>query len=276
MSDIIKSVIFGDIEGITEWLPISSTGHLIIAEEFLRFKDVSAHFYSVYSVVIQLGAVLAVAAAYFKKLFPLKKEEGKVKLRKDTLNIWQSIIAGCLPAGVVGILFDDVIDAHFYTYKTVSFTLIIYGILFIIVENFKKSCAAKYELVDEIDGKTALLIGVFQMLSLIPGTSRSGATILGAILLGVGRTAAAEFSFFMAIPVMLGASAVKIYDFGFSMSAYEIAVLLVGFLVSFAVSLIVVKSLIKFVKTHSFSSFGVYRILLGAAVLIYFTFKFKS
>ena len=135
MSDIIKSVIFGVIEGITEWLPISSTGHLIIAEEFLRFKDVSAHFYSVYSVVIQLGAVLAVAAAYFKKLFPVKKEEGKVKLRKDTLNIWQSIIAGCLPAGVVGILFDDVIDAYFYTYKTVSFTLIIYGILFIIVEN---------------------------------------------------------------------------------------------------------------------------------------------
>lgn len=276
MSDIIKSVIFGIIEGVTEWLPISSTGHLIIAEELMSFKNVSTHFYSLYSVVIQLGAVLAVAVTYFKKLFPFKKEEGRVKVKKDTINIWQNIVAGCLPAGVVGILFDDVIDAYFYTYKTVSFTLIIYGILFIIIENYKKNAVAKYVCADEIDGKTALLIGLFQMLSLIPGTSRSGATILGAILLGVSRTAAAEFSFFMAIPVMLGASAVKIYDFGCPLSKYEFIVLAVGFSVSFVVSLIAVKGLIKFVKTHSFSSFGVYRILLGAAVMAYFKFKFKS
>lgn len=276
MLDIIKSVIFGIIEGVTEWLPISSTGHLIIAEELMHFKNVSTHFYSVYSVVIQLGAVLAVAAAYFKKLFPFKKEGGRLKIKKDTVNIWQNIIAGCLPAGIVGVLFDDVIDAYFYTYKTVSFTLIIYGILFIIVENYKRNAEPKYYTVDEIDGKTALLIGLFQMLSLVPGTSRSGATILGAVLLGVGRTAAAEFSFFMAIPIMLGASAVKLLNAGFAMSRYEIIILVIGFTVSFAVSVAVVKSLIKFVKTHSFSSFGIYRILLGAAVLIYFWFKFKN
>lgn len=273
MLDFIKSFIFGIIEGITEWLPVSSTGHLIIAEELLQFQNVSDSFYSMYSVVIQLGAVLAVAFTFFKRIFPFVKVDNKINLDKNVLSLWGKIIIGCIPAGIIGILFDDVIDTYFYSYKTVAFTLIIYGILFIIVENRKKTLSPVFTDVNQIDHKTALLIGGFQVLSLIPGTSRSGATIIGGMLLGADRTSAAEFTFFMAIPVMAGASLIKIMDFGFNFTVTELIILAIGFVTSFIVSVFAVKGLMKFVKNHSFKIFGIYRILLGIAVLLYFNFR---
>lgn len=274
MPDIIKSVIFGIIEGITEWLPVSSTGHLIIAEEFLEFSYGSDSFYKMYSVVIQLGAVCAVAVLFFKRINPFELKNRKIRFKKNSLSLWKCIIIGCVPAGIVGILFNDVIDYWFYTYKTVSFALIIYGILFIIIEAKKKSSEPKFTTADEIDPKTALLIGGFQILSLIPGTSRSGTTIIGGMLLGASRTAASEFTFLMAIPIMAGASAVSLIDFGLTLTAEQTAVLLTGFVTAFVVSLLSVKWLMKFVKNHSFGVFGVYRIILGLTVLTYFSLKY--
>ena len=272
MIEILKAVLFGIVEGITEWLPISSTGHLILLNEFINLQ-VSDEFQSMFDVVIQLGAILAVIVLFFRKLNPFAlSKSGKEK--KQTWNLWFKVIAAIIPSGVVGVLLDDWMDAHLHNGIVVSIALIVYGIAFILVE--RKNEGKYLQMVDDvhkIDYKTALLIGAFQCLSLVPGTSRSGSTILGAIMLGVGRSAGAEFSFFMAIPTMLGASAIKFLKFmlsGVGITGMEIAVLAVGCVVSFIVSLLVIKGLMDYVRRHSFSAFGVYRIILGAVVLAYF------
>lgn len=271
MIELLKSVLFGIVEGVTEWLPISSTGHLILLNEFITL-DVSREFQSMFDVVIQLGAILAVIVLFFYKLNPFapQKSEGE---KKDTWNLWFKVIVAIIPSGVVGILLDDWMDQHLHNGIVVSIALIVYGIAFILVEKRNDRRTVRIRDVHDIDCKTALLIGLFQCLSLVPGTSRSGSTILGAILLGVGRSAGAEFSFFMAIPTMLGASAIKLLKFlasGVSATGTEIGVLAVGCVVSFVVSLLVIKGLMEYVRKHSFSAFGVYRIVLGAAVLFYF------
>lgn len=271
MIELLKSVLFGIVEGVTEWLPISSTGHLILLNEFITL-DVSREFQSMFDVVIQLGAILAVIVLFFYKLNPFapQKSEGE---KKDTWNLWFKVIVAIIPSGVVGILLDDWMDEHLHNGIVVSIALIVYGIAFILVEKRNDRRTVRIRDVHDIDCKTALLIGLFQCLSLVPGTSRSGSTILGAILLGVGRSAGAEFSFFMAIPTMLGASAIKLLKFlasGVSATGTEIGVLAVGCVVSFVVSLLVIKGLMEYVRKHSFSAFGVYRIVLGAAVLFYF------
>ena len=271
MIELLKSVLFGIVEGVTEWLPISSTGHLILLNEFITL-DVSREFQSMFDVVIQLGAILAVIVLFFYKLNPFapQKSEGE---KKDTWNLWFKVIVAIIPSGVVGILLDDWMDEHLHNGIVVSIALIVYGIAFILVEKRNDRRTVRIRDVHDIDCKTALLIGLFQCLSLVPGTSRSGSTILGAILLGVGRSAGAEFSFFLAIPTMLGASAIKLLKFlasGVSATGTEIGVLAVGCVVSFVVSLLVIKGLMEYVRKHSFSAFGVYRIVLGAAVLFYF------
>ena len=271
--EILKAVLFGIVEGVTEWLPISSTGHLILLNEFVNLK-VSDEFKSMFDVVIQLGAILAVIVLFFHKLNPFAfKTKSKLE-RKQTWTLWFRVIAAIIPSGVVGILFDDWMDAHLHNGIVVSIALIVYGIAFILVERRNGGRYSKsIQDVHAIDYKTAILIGVFQCLSLVPGTSRSGSTILGAILLGVGRSAGAEFSFFMAIPTMLGASAIKLLKFllsGATAGATEIAVLIVGCVVSFLVSLLVIRALMDYVRRHSFSAFGVYRIVLGIIVLGYF------
>lgn len=271
--ELLKAVLFGIVEGVTEWLPISSTGHLILLNEFITL-NVSDEFRSMFDVVIQLGAILAVIVLFFHKLNPFsprKTEEEK----KQTWQLWFKVIAAIIPSGVVGVLFDDWMEAHFHNATVVSIALIVYGVAFILVErrNARRVGGKTVEDVYAIDYKTALLIGCFQCLSLIPGTSRSGSTILGAILIGVGRSAGAEFSFFMAIPTMLGASAIKGLKFvlsGVSATGTEIGVLIVGCVVSFLVSLLVIRGLMEYVRKHSFSAFGVYRIILGVVVLIYF------
>ena len=270
--EILKSLLFGIVEGITEWLPISSTGHLILLNEFVHLK-VSKEFQSMFDVVIQLGAILAVIVLFFHKLNPFAPSKSAVE-KKQTWNLWFKVVAAIIPSGVVGILFDDWMDAHLHNGVVVSIALIVYGIAFILVE--RRNTGKHLRIIDDVHGidyKTAILIGVFQCLSLVPGTSRSGSTILGAILLGVGRSAGAEFSFFMAIPTMLGASAIKFLKFllsGATAGATEIAVLIVGCVVSFIVSLMVIRALMEYVRKHSFSAFGVYRIVLGIIVLAYF------
>ena len=273
MLEILKAVLFGIVEGITEWLPVSSTGHLILLNEFVTL-NVSEEFGSMFDVVIQLGAILAVIVLFFHKLNPFAPSKSAVE-KKQTWNLWFKVVAAIIPSGVVGVLFDDWMDAHLHNGIVVSIALIVYGIAFILLE---RGGSGRYVRqigdVHDIGWKTALFIGIFQCLSLIPGTSRSGSTILGAILLGVGRSAGAEFSFFMAIPTMLGASAIKLLKFfletGFGMKGQELAVLLVGMAVSFLVSLLVIRGLMEYVRKHSFSVFGVYRIILGAVVLAYF------
>ena len=278
MIELLKAILFGIVEGITEWLPISSTGHLILLNEFVTL-NMSDEFQSMFDVVIQLGAILAVIVIFFRKLNPF--DPGKdAPAKKQTWNLWFKVIAAIIPSGVIGVLFDDWMDAHLHNGIVVSIMLVLYGIAFILVERQnthgkyqKNGGAAAISDVHAIDYKTALLIGAFQCLSLIPGTSRSGSTILGAILLGVGRSAGAEFSFFMAIPTMLGASAIKLLKFmlsGVSATSTEIGVLIVGCIVSFVVSMLVIKGLMEYVRKHSFSAFGVYRIVLGAIVLLYF------
>ena len=271
--ELLKAVLFGIVEGVTEWLPISSTGHLILLNEFITL-NVSDEFRSMFDVVIQLGAILAVIVLFFHKLNPFspRKTEGE---KKQTWQLWFKVIAAIIPSGVVGVLFDDWMEAHFHNATVVSIALIVYGVAFILVErrNARRVGGKTVEDVYAIDYKTALLIGCFQCLSLIPGTSRSGSTILGAILIGVGRSAGAEFSFFMAIPTMLGASAIKGLKFllsGVSATGTEIGVLIVGCVVSFLVSLLVIRGLMEYVRRHSFSAFGVYRIILGVVVLTYF------
>lgn len=271
--ELLKAVLFGIVEGVTEWLPISSTGHLILLNEFITL-NVSDAFRSMFDVVIQLGAILAVIVLFFHKLNPFspQKSEGE---KKQTWQLWFKVVAAIIPSGIVGVLFDDWMEAHFHNATVVSVALIVYGVAFILVErrNARRVGGKTVEDVYAIDYKTALLIGCFQCLSLIPGTSRSGSTILGAILIGVGRSAGAEFSFFMAIPTMLGASAIKGLKFllsGVTATGTEIGVLIVGCVVSFLVSLLVIRGLMEYVRRHSFSAFGVYRIILGVVVLVYF------
>lgn len=271
--ELLKAVLFGIVEGVTEWLPISSTGHLILLNEFITLS-VSDEFRSMFDVVIQLGAILAVIVLFFHKLNPFspRKTEGE---KKQTWQLWFKVIAAIIPSGIVGVLFDDWMEAHFHNATVVSIALIVYGVAFILVErrNARRVGGKTVEDVYAIDYKTALLIGCFQCLSLIPGTSRSGSTILGAILIGVGRSAGAEFSFFMASPTMLGASAIKGLKFllsGVAATGTEIGVLIMGCVVSFLVSLLVIRGLMEYVRKHSFSAFGVYRIILGVVVLVYF------
>lgn len=272
--EIIKAILFGIVEGITEWLPISSTGHLILLNEFIRLK-VSEDFYEMFEVVIQLGAILAVIVLFFHKLNPFSPKKSP-KQKKRTWELWFKVVISIIPSGIVGILLDDWMGEHFYNYVVVAIALIAYGAAFIYIERQHKGHAPRIKNVYEIDYRTAILIGCFQCLALIPGTSRSGSTILGAILLGVGRSAGAEFSFFMAVPTMLGASGIKLLKYmlsGVSTTGTEIAVLIVGCAVSFFVSLFVIKRLMVYVRNHSFSAFGVYRIGLGVLVLVYFLIK---
>ena len=273
MMEFLKAVLFGIVEGITEWLPVSSTGHLILLDEFVKL-DVSAAFYEMFQVVIQLGAILAVIVLFFHKLNPLSPRKS-AELKKGTWNLWFKVVVAVIPSAVVGLLLDDWMDAHLYNHVVVAVMLVVYGVAFLLVERRNAAATAKVSDVDTIDYRTAILMGAFQCLSLIPGTSRSGATILGGIFLGVSRAAAAEFSFFMAIPTMLGASALKLLKFlleGVKATSTEIMVLITGCVVSFLVSLAVIKGLMEYVRKHSFSVFGIYRIVLGAVVLAYWLF----
>ena len=269
--EFLKVFLLGIVEGITEWLPISSTGHMILLDEFIKL-DVSEAFMEMFLVVIQLGAIAAVPLIFWDKLYPFSKKKSREE-RERTLNLWGKVIVGVLPAAVLGFLLDDLLDQYLYNYIVVALALAVYGVLFIIVEKNRAEKGFRVENVYDLSYTDALKIGAFQVLSLIPGTSRSGSTILGGMLMGVSRTASAEFSFFMAIPIMLGASGLKLLKFildGFTASGTEIALLLVGIIVSFAVSLFVIKFLMDFVKRHDFSVFGIYRIALGALVLLYF------
>lgn len=272
--EILKAVLFGIVEGITEWLPVSSTGHLILLNELITL-NVTPEFYEMFEVVIQLGAILAVVVLFFHKLWPFSRKKTPQENR-DTWNLWFKVVVGVLPSAVLGLALDDWMDAHLYNYIVVSITLIVYGVLFILVERRNAGKATRVNDVHQIDYPTALLIGAFQCLSLIPGTSRSGSTILGAILLGVARPAGAEFSFFLAIPTMVGASGLKLVKYlaeGMTPGANELAVLIVGCVVSFVVSLLVIRALMDYVRRHSFSAFGVYRIALGAVVLAFFLLR---
>ena len=272
--EILKAILFGIVEGITEWLPVSSTGHIILLDEFI-FLAGSEEFKSMFDVVIQLGAIIAVIVLFFSKLNPFDPNKNE-KQKTMTWGLWFKVCVAILPSGIVGVLFDDWMDAHLHNGIVVALMLIAYGIAFIFVERRNEGLTPKINSVWAIDLRTAILIGCFQCLSLIPGTSRSGSTILGAILLGVGRGAGAEFSFFMAIPTMVGASAIKLLKFlasGVGATGTEITVLIVGCVVSFIVSRLVIKALMEYVRKHSFASFGYYRIGLGAVVLIYFLIK---
>lgn len=274
MVEILKAILFGIVEGITEWLPISSTGHLILLNEFVTL-DVSEEFWSMFEVVIQLGAILAVVVLFWDKIFPFyfgkKAEENGGVIRKDVFVLWFKIVAACIPAAVVGLAFDDVLEKYFYNYQTVAIMLILFGVLFIVIENLNKGKKPKIRSLKNITYTTAIIIGVFQLIAAVfPGTSRSGATIVGALLIGVSRTVAAEFTFFLAIPVMFGASLLKIVKFGFAFTGMELAILLTGMIVAFVVSVAVIKFLMGYIKKHDFKVFGWYRIILGVLVLIYF------
>ena len=271
--ELLKAVLFGIVEGITEWLPISSTGHMILLDQLVKLQ-VSPEFYEMFQVVIQLGAILAVVLLFFHKLNPFSPKKSP-KARNQTWQLWFKVVAAVIPSAVLGLLLDDWMEAHLYNYVVVAIALIVYGVAFLYLEQGNGRIAPRIKSVHAIDYKTALLIGAFQCLSLIPGTSRSGSTILGAILLGVGRSAGAEFSFFLAIPTMVGASGLKLVKFlasGVSVTGVEIGVLVVGCLVSFLVSFLVIKALMGYVRSHSFRVFGIYRIALGIVVLIYFLF----
>ncbi len=272
--EILKAILFGIVEGITEWLPVSSTGHLILLDEFVKLK-VSEEFFEMFQVVIQLGAIFAVLLLFFNKLNPFSVKKGEIE-KKQTWGLWFKVVVAVVPSAVLGLLLDDWMDAKLYNFVVVAIALIVYGVAFILVERQNKLAKPRIQTVHQIDYRTALLIGAFQCLSLIPGTSRSGSTILGGILLGVSRPAAAEFSFFLAIPTMLGASALKLVKYlmeGIIPNATEIAVLIVGCVVSFAVSVLVIRALMDYVRKRSFSAFGIYRIGLGIIVLLYFLMK---
>lgn len=271
MIEVLKAVLFGIVEGITEWLPVSSTGHLILLNEFINL-NVSEEFQSMFDVVIQLGAILAVCALFFRKLNPFDRGKNDEQ-KKQTWMLWFKVIAAIIPSGVVGVLFDDWMDTHLHNGIVVAVMLIVYGVAFIAVEKWNEHRELRYHDVNNLPWGTAMIIGVSQCLSLVPGTSRSGSTILGGILAGVSRGTAAEFSFFMAIPTMVGASGIKLLKFflsGVSFTAMDMLILLVGCTVSYIVSLLVIKGLMNYVRKHSFSAFGVYRIVLGIAVLLYF------
>ena len=265
--ELIKTILFGVVEGLTEWLPVSSTGHMILVDEFVRL-DVSKQFMDMFLVVIQLGAILAVVALNFEKLNPWSSWKSRQE-KKETVRLWSKVILACLPAAVIGLLFNDYMEKHFMTAPVVSFTLILYGILFIVVENYNKHRRPRISDLSRLDYKTAFIIGVFQVLSLVPGTSRSGATILGGILFGASRYVAAEFTFFLVIPVMFGASLLKMVKFGFHYTGAEIIILIVGMVTAFIVSILSIKFLLSYIKTNDFKAFGWYRIALGLVVLAY-------
>ncbi|HEX7714254.1 MAG TPA: undecaprenyl-diphosphate phosphatase [Bacillota bacterium] len=268
--EIIKVIFLGFIEGITEWLPISSTGHMILADEFIKLQ-VTPAFKEMFLVLIQLGAIMAVVILYFHKLNPLSPQKSVIE-KQATISLWLKVIVACVPLGVIGFLFNDLIDKLFYNYLTVAITLIFYGILFIIIENRNRKRESKINEFSQLNYKTAFLIGLFQVLSVVPGTSRSGATIIGAILIGTSREVAAEFSFFLAIPAMFGASLYKIIKFGLGFTGMEIAILVTGMVIAFVVSVLAIKFLMGYIKNHDFKAFGYYRIVLGAIVLLYFLF----
>lgn len=270
--EVLKAILFGVVEGITEWLPISSTGHMIILDEIVKL-NVSKEFLSMFLVVIQLGAILAVVLLFWNKLFPFSLKE-KPHIKKDVFSMWFKIIVACLPAAVVGLIFEEQLDALFYNYQTVAVMLILFGIAFIWIENRNSGKAVKINSISEITYGTALWIGMFQLIAAVfPGTSRSGATILGAIMLGLSRTVAAEFTFFLAVPVMAGASLLKIVKFGLNFSAPELMILLVGMVVAFVVSIVVIKFLLSYIRKHDFKVFGWYRIVLGIIVLGFFMLR---
>lgn len=276
--EILKAILFGIVEGITEWLPISSTGHMILLDEFVKL-NVSEEFLEMFLVVIQLGAILAVVVLFWKRLFPFQFKSPYIKM--DIIFMWIKIIIACIPAAIVGLLFDDYFNALFYNYQTVAIALIVFGILFIIIENKNKNMKPKIKSIKDITIPIALVIGMFQLIAAIfPGTSRSGATIVGALAIGVSRTAAAEFTFFLAIPVMFGASLLKIVKYvvflakaGLAISGGELIILLVGMAVAFIVSIVVIKFLLDYIKKNDFKVFGWYRIILGIIVLLYFTLR---
>ena len=279
--EIIKSIILGIVEGITEWLPISSTGHLILVNELIDL-DRSEDFKEMFNVVIQLGAIMAVVVIFWHKLWPfgsrnnqhpLSDKGAGAYIKSDIFQMWFKVLAACIPAAVVGLVLDDWIDEHLYNAWTVAIALIVFGIAFIVVENWNKDRTPKINSIGELTYKAAFIIGMFQLLAAVfPGTSRSGATIVGALLIGVSRTVAAEFTFYLAIPVMFGASLLKLIKFGFDLSGMELAVLLTGMIVAFAVSIVVIRFLMDYIKKHDFKFFGWYRIILGILVLIYFAF----
>lgn len=272
MLEIIKAIFFGIVEGITEWLPISSTGHMILLNELVKL-DVSKEFYDMFQVVIQLGAIIAVVILFWKQIWPVKKEKDKLTLDKNILSLWGKILVACVPAAIVGVLFDEVFEKLFYNYVCVAIALIVFGIAFIVIENKNKGKKSKINSLAELSYNIVLLIGVFQLIAAIfPGTSRSGATIVGALLLGVSRTVAAEFTFFLAIPVMFGASLLKLVKFSFAFTGMELAILLVGMIVAFITSMFIIKFLMSYIKKHDFKVFGYYRIVLGIIVLLYFVF----
>ena len=273
--EILKSILFGIVEGVTEWLPVSSTGHMILLNEFVKL-NVSPEFWDLFLVVIQLGAILAVVILFWKTIWPFKKvktRSGKTKIifRQSILILWLKVLVACIPAAVVGILFDDWIDEHFYNPTVVSIMLILVGVLFIIIETVNKNKVPRVDRLRDLTFKDAFLIGLFQLIAAIfPGTSRSGATILGGLMIGVSRTVASKFTFILAIPVMFGASLLKIVKYGFRFSGYELIILGVGMLVAFLVSILIISFLMSYIRKHDFRIFGVYRIILGALVLLYF------
>ncbi len=267
--EILKAILFGIVEGITEWLPISSTGHMILLNEFVTL-NVSAEFWEMFEVVIQLGAILAVVVLFWNQIFPFQFGKKSI-IQAEIFSMWFKIVVACLPAAVVGILFDDAINEMFYNYQTVSVALIVFGVAFLVIENRNRHLKPSVNRIEDITYRTALLIGMFQLIAaLFPGTSRSGATIIGALLIGVSRTVAAEFTFFLAIPVMFGASLLKIVKFGLSFTVSEAVILLVGMVVAFLVSILVIQFLLSYIKKNDFKVFGWYRIVLGIAVLGYF------
>lgn len=268
--EILKVVFLGIVEGITEWLPISSTGHMLLVDEFISL-NASDDFKEMFFVVIQLGAILAVVTIFWNKMWPFQlKDKTQSVMKKDTWSMWFKTVVACIPGAIVTILFDDYIEAHLHTAVVISIALIFYGIAFIVIENWNKSRTPQVETLNDITYKTAFLIGMFQVLSIIPGTSRSGATIIGALLIGVSRVAAAEFTFFLAVPVMFGLSALKMIKFGLSFTSAEFAILIIGCVVAYLVSIVVIKFLMSYIKKHDFKVFGWYRIVLGVIVLAYF------
>lgn len=273
--EILKSVLFGIVEGVTEWLPVSSTGHIILLSEFVKFDITSEKFSSVFDIVIQLGAIMAVVILFWGRICPVRRtSSGSLTISRSSISLWCKVIVACIPAVIVGLFFDDFFEALFYNPITVGTALVVLGVAFIVIERVRRNKTPRISSVDEIDYKTAAAIGLFQVIAAIfPGTSRSGSTILGGLCLGVSRGAAAEFTFILAVPVMFGASLLRIVKAGFAFSGAELAVLAAGTLTAFLVSLVVIKFLMEFVRKHDFIPFGVYRIVLGAAVLLYFALR---
>ena len=274
MIEYLKAILFGIVEGITEWLPISSTGHLLLLDEFIKLGEtveLQRDFKNMFNVVIQLGAIMAVVLLFWSKIFPLGKKEKGIYIKKDIMSLWGKILVACVPAAVVGLLFDKYFEALFYNPTSVAIALIVFGVAFIVIETVNKGKNAKVSSMDELTYKLALIIGLFQLIAAVfPGTSRSGATIVGALLIGVSRVVAAEFTFYLAIPVMFGASLLKIVKFGFDFTGTELAILAIGMITAFVVSLFVIKFLMGYIKKHDFKVFGWYRIVLGIVVLAYF------